>query len=328
IICSPMTSLKTSIKTITYLSDTGCLEIQGASLTSWQLSHTFYNDSFSHKELGVTVGGLNTDTINSAVNGRWDGQYGNVYATVSDSYDRKNHDHLSAFTGTYSSTLAVSRYGVNLGASGTDDLLGAVLVDVKGFSEQDEDSQDLQLEARVAGSRTLQLGQSDSVLFPYPGFQSGFVEVNDSSQGNQQGTTNIINGAGNRELMLLPGKLRYREVSASFNYNYIGRLLLPAAVKKFPIVGLNSAMLLVAEDGGFTLEINGSEKELYLLSGQQFLKCPLSVVKKRASIRYSGDVTCSVVTYSQLPESIQVQAQLKQPKLRGNVQTAQREVAP
>uniref|UniRef100_UPI0030D316DB integrase core domain-containing protein n=1 Tax=Escherichia coli TaxID=562 RepID=UPI0030D316DB len=35
IICSPMTSLKTSIKTITYLSDTGCLEIQGASLESF-----------------------------------------------------------------------------------------------------------------------------------------------------------------------------------------------------------------------------------------------------------------------------------------------------
>ncbi|MDW3453197.1 hypothetical protein NQ311_23740, partial [Escherichia coli] len=29
-------SLKTSIKTITYLSDTGCLEIQGASLLSRQ----------------------------------------------------------------------------------------------------------------------------------------------------------------------------------------------------------------------------------------------------------------------------------------------------
>ncbi len=29
-----MTSLKTSIKTITYLSDIGCLEIQGASLTN------------------------------------------------------------------------------------------------------------------------------------------------------------------------------------------------------------------------------------------------------------------------------------------------------
>uniref|UniRef100_UPI00201CC900 tail fiber assembly protein n=1 Tax=Escherichia coli TaxID=562 RepID=UPI00201CC900 len=32
--CSPMTSLKTSIKTITYLSDIGCLEIQGASLAT------------------------------------------------------------------------------------------------------------------------------------------------------------------------------------------------------------------------------------------------------------------------------------------------------
>ncbi|RRE43514.1 hypothetical protein EAO28_11540 [Klebsiella pneumoniae] len=32
-----MTSLKTSIKTITYLSDIGCLEIQGASLpTVWR----------------------------------------------------------------------------------------------------------------------------------------------------------------------------------------------------------------------------------------------------------------------------------------------------
>ncbi|MGA0525527.1 hypothetical protein ACO2WH_27285, partial [Escherichia coli] len=68
-------------------------------------------------------------------------------------------------------------------------------------------------------------------------------------------------------------------------------------------------------------------KELYLLSWQQFLKCPLSVVKKRARIRYRGDVTCSVVTYSQLQESIQVQAQLKQPKIRVNVHKAQREVS-
>ncbi len=31
-----MTSLKTSIKTITYLSDIGCLEIQGASLKTFR----------------------------------------------------------------------------------------------------------------------------------------------------------------------------------------------------------------------------------------------------------------------------------------------------
>ncbi len=34
-----MTSLKTSIKTITYLSDIGCLEIQGASLGMYSTSN-------------------------------------------------------------------------------------------------------------------------------------------------------------------------------------------------------------------------------------------------------------------------------------------------
>uniref|UniRef100_UPI003F87287D hypothetical protein n=1 Tax=Escherichia coli TaxID=562 RepID=UPI003F87287D len=46
IICSPMTSLKTSIKTITYLSDTGCLEIQGASLLAIVIEYIHGMPSF------------------------------------------------------------------------------------------------------------------------------------------------------------------------------------------------------------------------------------------------------------------------------------------
>ncbi|MCV5414498.1 hypothetical protein OFP54_20695, partial [Escherichia coli] len=46
IICSPMTSLKTSIKTITYLSDIGCLEIQGASLLQYCMSDSGYVDLY------------------------------------------------------------------------------------------------------------------------------------------------------------------------------------------------------------------------------------------------------------------------------------------
>ncbi|MCC8315576.1 hypothetical protein LNN30_04980, partial [Escherichia fergusonii] len=45
IICSPMTSLKTSIKTITYLSDIGCLEIQGASLFSVKYDNNNLNET-------------------------------------------------------------------------------------------------------------------------------------------------------------------------------------------------------------------------------------------------------------------------------------------
>ncbi|PHU98923.1 hypothetical protein CSW66_02695, partial [Shigella boydii] len=47
IICTPMTSLKTSIKTITYLSDTGCLEIQGASLSSDKGMPAFFKQNMS-----------------------------------------------------------------------------------------------------------------------------------------------------------------------------------------------------------------------------------------------------------------------------------------
>lgn len=42
-----MTSLKTSIKTITYLSDIGCLEIQGASLASSTAAGGEVMDSFA-----------------------------------------------------------------------------------------------------------------------------------------------------------------------------------------------------------------------------------------------------------------------------------------
>ncbi len=43
-----MTSLKTSIKTITYLSDIGCLEIQGASLNISQVSQSCGYNSTSY----------------------------------------------------------------------------------------------------------------------------------------------------------------------------------------------------------------------------------------------------------------------------------------
>ncbi|MCM5274217.1 hypothetical protein MMS82_26705, partial [Escherichia coli] len=55
IICSPMTSLKTSIKTITYLSDTGCLEIQGASLEQLRIVTRDYYSSPHNREPGCVV---------------------------------------------------------------------------------------------------------------------------------------------------------------------------------------------------------------------------------------------------------------------------------
>ncbi|TXC12929.1 hypothetical protein DP152_24715, partial [Salmonella enterica subsp. enterica serovar Typhimurium] len=51
IICSPMTSLKTSSKTITCLSDIGCLEIQGASLRDSIFSAVFTPAEIKKRQL-------------------------------------------------------------------------------------------------------------------------------------------------------------------------------------------------------------------------------------------------------------------------------------
>ncbi len=53
IICSLMTTLKTCIRTITYLSDIGCLEIQGASLAT--NIYNFY-EVFQASEVHVASG--------------------------------------------------------------------------------------------------------------------------------------------------------------------------------------------------------------------------------------------------------------------------------
>ncbi|WP_437628753.1 PPC domain-containing protein [Escherichia coli] len=51
-----MTSLKTSIKTITYLSDTGCLEIQGASLAGKNVNVEFRKGHSSAQYSGEIKG--------------------------------------------------------------------------------------------------------------------------------------------------------------------------------------------------------------------------------------------------------------------------------
>jgi hypothetical protein len=293
-----------------------------ADQTAWNLSRTWYDDNVNHREMGINLGGINTDTLDSGINGRINGLYGNLSANLTDSYDRRNQEHSTAVTGSYSSTLAVSRYGVQIGQPGYGDPSAAVLVAVKNID--DESTEPLSVDATANGNRANLTG-NESVLFPYTGYEMGYVEISDSARKHQSGTTNLIAGSGKNSLMLLPGKLRYREVSATFSYNYIGKLMLPGDVKRFPVIGLNSTMLLLAENGGFTLEMPGSSRDLYVLAGQTFLKCPLKVLKKRASIRYTGDIQCSTVAYNQLPAPIQVQAQLKQSLRKQALETAQRE---
>ncbi|MEJ9340217.1 outer membrane beta-barrel protein, partial [Escherichia coli] len=75
IICSPMTSLKTSIKTITYLSDIGCLEIQGASLLMLNAYYDFRNDSAFTPWVSAGIGYARIHQKTTGIS-TWDYGYG------------------------------------------------------------------------------------------------------------------------------------------------------------------------------------------------------------------------------------------------------------
>lgn len=42
------------------------------------VSHSWYWDEKDHKELSVEAGGINSDTVDTALSGRYNGRYGNL----------------------------------------------------------------------------------------------------------------------------------------------------------------------------------------------------------------------------------------------------------
>ncbi|CAM7534117.1 hypothetical protein ESCOCK425M_19725 [Escherichia coli] len=82
-----MTSLKTSIKTITYLSDIGCLEIQGASLGG--VSHAITNFLFNGQHFTLhllfldAIGVLRP--ITHFVNHPCESEYSDIWLLIYDS---------------------------------------------------------------------------------------------------------------------------------------------------------------------------------------------------------------------------------------------------
>ncbi|WP_114192949.1 TcfC E-set like domain-containing protein [Edaphovirga cremea] len=277
--------------------------------TSYNVSHTWYDDQNSHRELELQAGGINTDTVDSAVTGRVDGQYGNLTGTLSDSYDTKDNDHTTAFSGSYNSTVAVSRHGIYWGGQGTGDPASGVVVNVDNI---DDDDNSTQVDAQASGSALVHLTAGRSALLPLASFEEGSVEVRDSSSVNSGGsTTELLTGAGARDVLLLPGKLSRRKVSVDHSYGYIGNLLLPIAAKANPILGINSKMLLLSEDGSFTAELSTKSAALYLISGENFYQCPLNVKKQRLVVRYVGSSTCQSIALQAMPDSVRDLAVVK-----------------
>jgi hypothetical protein len=294
----------------------------GNSQTSYQVEHDWYWDDSAHKELTVQAGGINTDTLDTSVTGRYDGRYGDMSATLSDSYDNQSNEHTTAATGSWSTSFALSRQGLDWGGAGTSDPAAALLVKVDDVDGFEGDSAAL-VDARVSGNRPVALKTGSKALFPLSPYASSHVEIADSRMASEGATTAIVNGAGSSDVMLLPGKVRMKTITAEQRFGYIGTLELPGGARSNPVIGLNTRMLLLAEDGGFTAQLPGKAKMLYLTSGTHYYQCPLTVQKQRGVVRYVGKTLCQSITPEALPDSVNKDLLAKRRREQQNLQTSQ-----
>lgn len=278
---------------------------QSPSQLSYTAAHDWYWDDESHRELSLEAGGINTDTLDMSASGEIDGEYGNLNATLSDSYDNQVNDHYTTVYGSYNSSFALGRHGLQWGSAGFGEPSSAVLVNIEDVnSDEDKTSDDTLLNVRAGGGRPVTVSGEHEALFPLSPYQAMNVDVNEIPNATQ-GMTTIFGGTGKKNVMLLPGKMSVQTVSVEQLFGYIGTLKLPPRTHKYPLLGLNSRTLILSDDGGFTAEVPVNAHYLYLLSEKTLYRCSLEVKKQRLSIRYVGDSACQTISRNDLPEAVQ-----------------------
>ncbi|WP_455269030.1 TcfC E-set like domain-containing protein [Rahnella aceris] len=277
----------------------------GDAQMTYNASQNWDWGSNNDRELGIDVGGTDTDNANASVHGRLNGQYGEGELTVSDSYDNEQKTHQGAVTGSYSSSVAVSKSGFFWGPGGTGSPGAAVAVKVKGSNEEEADAaDDALIDVSVQGGGAAHMKQNSKALFPVTGFEEGKVSVDESRDVSSGSQASITQGAGSQKLFLLPGKMKVREVTMESHYTYVGQLVTATGEPLTQGTLLNANAFSSSEDGGFTAEMTSLAKNLYLRSGSQNYLCAVTVQSSRDVVRYVGKTLCKPVQPADLPAAI------------------------
>jgi hypothetical protein len=304
---SNLRSSNTSFSTDYQSSRSGDDELTYNATQNWDWGKN--ND----REVGIDIGGNNTDNASVALRGRMDGRYGDGDVTVSDNYDNQQHTHQTSLTGNYSSSVAVSKSGVFWGPAGNNTPGAAVAVQIKGNDAGQDGVQDNNalIDVDVDGGGSASLSQNSQALFPINGFEQGRVSVNESQDIREGSQASITEGAGSQQLFLLPGKMKMREIKMESHYTFVGQLMTQSGTPLVPQNILNAEMFSSSEDGGFTAELNNQAKALYLVEKMALYKCPLSIKSARDVVRFVGKITCFTIDMTAVPEKLRVLAKAK-----------------
>jgi hypothetical protein len=282
---------------------------RNSTTTNYTIDRNWNWQGDTYREVALDVSGYGTDSLSGTLQGRWKGRYGDVTGAVANSYSRDGGGNNPSITASYASSFAVARQGVFLGAaaSQTDPLAGfAVRVNDGG------DASGMAAEVHTDASARIKVGFGQRALLPVSSFTPVTAEVNDAGAQAAAGTTSVTEGLGKRTLFMVPGQLALRDVAAKVTYTYVGQAFSQGGMPLSDSVILNGAMPPIDRQGGFIVELDQKENQIFVADGPTLMRCPLHVQRQQDVLLMVGKVRCEVAGPSELPESLRNQARVRE----------------
>ncbi|CAG9251413.1 Fimbrial protein [Burkholderia diffusa] len=281
---------------------------RNSTTTNYTIDRNWNWQGDTYREVALDVSGYGNDSLSGTLQGRWKGRYGDVTGAVANSYSRDDGVNNPSITASYASSFAVARQGIFLGAaaSQSDPLAGfAIRVNNSG------DASGMAAEVHSDASARIKVGFGQRALLPVSAFTPVTTEVNDAGAQAAAGTTSVIDGLGKRTLFMVPGQLALRDVAAKVTYTYVGQAFSKSGMPLSDSVILNGEMPPIDRQGGFIVELNHKESEIFVADGPTLMRCPLHVQRQQDVLLMVGKVRCEVAAPSELPESLRKQARVR-----------------
>ncbi len=274
-------------------------------------SYSRYGDNTGDNETGASVSGVNTDTISALAYRRFGSQYGRGSLTLSDAYDRNDGRHALSVSGSYNSSVAIDQDGFFWGRWGDGTPSSAVTFGIGDEGDEgDEDNKMSRARVGVDSGVQADVRAGSRTMFTVPGYQQSTLSVGESASVTDGISSEISRGAGSRTLFMMPGRVFYRDVSVSARYTWLGRMTDAGGHPLQNAIPLNVASWSPLGDGAFSLETSRPLKALYLLRGDEYLQCPVSVKERKDVVRWVGTVRCEDISLVSLPAAEKRQAEL------------------
>ena len=265
---------------------------------SYNVAASQYSDDTGENEKGISINGMNTDSLTSSIYGRVGGQYGTGSLTISDTKNRKEGGNIINGSGSYSSSFVVDRDGFTLGRWGDGTASSAITVNV----EQEDTSYRSKVNVSVDTGGQSEIKGNSRALFTVPGYRESQFDINESIASNDGISSEIKNGIGTKKVFMIPGKVYNRDVNIESHYTWMARLLDDTGNPIDQVIPLNVVSWNSLGNNIITLETSKKLNILYVMKNQSYWQCGMKVSMIRDVIRYVGETTCQRTNFANLPD--------------------------